>query len=258
MVDSIVDLDAQLANARDYWLGWGSADRSDRDLTLFRSDVSHPQLNGVLRVGHGASLNEAVAEAERRLAGVPWMWWVGPDSRPDLADHLRATGAVEIGTLPVMAVRLDQVNGLDEVNGSPGLEIEQVTGPNTLREWAHAYAPSFAVAPDQLGQVVLAETRRPDKPGSLVRFAGRVNGQLVGTAALLDRRGVAGVYVVTTSEEYRRRGIGTALTAAALREAADRGLRVATLQPSLIGERVYRRMGFEPVAAYRMFSPAQS
>ncbi|WP_223168180.1 GNAT family N-acetyltransferase [Nonomuraea sp. SYSU D8015] len=254
MVDSIADLEQQLANTRDYWLGWGRADRSAGDLTLYRSSVSHPQLNGVLRVGHGQSLDAVVAEAEGRLRGVPWMWWVGPDSRSDLADHLLATGATEIGTMPVMAARVDRAISVDT---PPELEIEQVAGPDSLREWVTAYAPSFGVAPDQVHHVIRAEDNRPDQSNGLVRFAGRWNGRLVGTSALLDRHGVAGIYVVTTAAEYRRRGIGTALTAAALREARERGLRVATLQASPDGAPVYHRMGFETVAGYRMFTPAQ-
>ncbi|GAA4224836.1 hypothetical protein FHR32_006838 [Streptosporangium album] len=63
--DSTTDRDPQLANARDYWLGWGSADRSDGDLTLYRSGVANPQLNGVPRVGHHSSPEAAVVLARR-------------------------------------------------------------------------------------------------------------------------------------------------------------------------------------------------
>lgn len=59
--ERIADAVTRLANARDYWLGWGSADRSDGDLTFYRSGVAHPQLNGMLRVGHHSSPKEAVA-----------------------------------------------------------------------------------------------------------------------------------------------------------------------------------------------------
>ncbi|AQZ70082.1 hypothetical protein BKM31_03090 [[Actinomadura] parvosata subsp. kistnae] len=240
-----------MANTRDYWLGWGSADRCDGELTLYRSGVSHPQLNGVLRAGGGIAVEEAVAQARERLAGVPWMWWVGPDSRPGLAEGLAAAGAAEVATMPVMAVALDRVTMPD---GPAGLRIEEVTGADALREWVSAYAPSFGVMPDQVEQVTRVEEWRGDEEGAIVRFAGRLDGRVVGTSVLLDRRGVAGIYVVTTREGYRRRGIGAALTAAALQEGRERGLRVATLQASAMGAPVYRRMGFEVVSAYRMFT----
>ncbi|GAA5061712.1 GNAT superfamily N-acetyltransferase [Thermocatellispora tengchongensis] len=250
--DVATDVDRQLANAREYWLGWGVADRSDEELVLYRSGVLHPQLNGVLRVGSGIALEEAVAQAEQRLAGVQWMWWVGPDSRPDLAGHLLVMGATEIETMPIMAVPLESDF---DVEVPRELTVEEMTEPQGLLAWVKVYASSFGVTPDQLGGVLEAERGRPDEAGSFVRFAARWNDRLVGTSALLVRHDVGGVYVVTTAEDFRRRGIATALTAAALREARWRGLPVATLQASAEGEPVYRRMGFQTVAGYRMFAP---
>lgn len=162
------DLDRQLANARDYWLGWGAADRSDGALTLYRSSVAHPQLNGVLRVSPHHSPQDAMAEAEDRLAGVPHLWWAGPDSRPDLADHLLAAGLTESGTVPIMS--RDLTRPIQETP-PPGLRIHQLTDLDPLSGWVHTYAPSFGVTPDQYDQVLQVEHDRPDKPGALVRFA---------------------------------------------------------------------------------------
>ncbi|BCB74678.1 GNAT family N-acetyltransferase [Phytohabitans flavus] len=242
------DVEPQLANNRDYWLGYGRAGRLDGDVTLYRSDVRHPQLNGVLRVREGA-LEAALTEV-KRLDGLPRMWWVGPDSYPELGDDLAAAGGVQVGAIPVMAVALDRVT---ELPSPPDLSIVEVPGVYSLREWVESYAPSMGVTPDQLEVDLLMEQDRPDGPGELVRFAALLDGKVVGTAALLDRAGVAGVYVVTTREEYRRRGIAAATTAAALDLARLRGLRVATLQASEAGAEVYRRMGFETVATYQIF-----
>jgi ribosomal protein S18 acetylase RimI-like enzyme len=63
---------------------------------------------------------------------------------------------------------------------------------------------------------------------------------------------VAGIYNVTTPPAYRRRGIGTALTAAALLAGRDRALRTGILQATAEGEPVYRRMGFTTVGEYRL------
>jgi ribosomal protein S18 acetylase RimI-like enzyme len=242
------DVQPQLDNARDYWLGWGGDYRRDDDLTLYRSDVAHSQLNGVLRLQKGRA-EDAMAEAERRLGGMPWMWWVGPDSRQGLAEELLAIGATSVGTLPVMAVQLDRVIGLD---GPPELVVEEVSGPEALREWVQAYSPPFGVSANQIEAVARLEAERPGAPDSFLRLAGRINGQLVGTSMMVDLYGVAGIYVVAAAEEYRRRGIGAQLTAAALRAGQERGLRVGTLQASGAGAPLYRRMGFEKVAEYRL------
>lgn len=55
------------------------------------------------------------------------------------------------------------------------------------------------------------------------------------------------VFFVSTEPSWRRRGIGTAMTAAALRGAASLGARRALLHSTAEGASVYRRLGFEPV-----------
>lgn len=238
--------DAQLANCRDYWLAWGHADRMDGDVSFYRSGLPHGQLNGVLRAAGGAAVDEYAGQLTERLRGVPWLWWVGPDSGPDVADRLGAHGAELVGTVPVMAMALDRPVPVDP---PPGVKIETDAA---LPKWVDVYCACFGVPAAAVDDTLRVETERTDA-GPVVRFAATVEGRLVGTALLLTTHDVAGVYVVTTTPEYRRRGIGTAITAAALETARERGYRVATLQASSLGEPVYRRMGFEKVAAYRMY-----
>jgi GNAT superfamily N-acetyltransferase len=246
---TITDLEPQLANCRDYWLGWGAVDRADGDLTYYRSGVDHAQFNGVLRLGPGRQLEQAVARASGLMAGVPWVWWVGPDSPAHTGDDLLSRGAEEVEVKPVMAVGLDRIADIDAPSD---LRIETVDDPLELAEWVHVYGPSFGVDPGQGDAVTDIEAGRTDS-GNIVRVTGYIAGRAVSTSLLLDAADVAGIYVVTTAERYRRQGIGAAVTAAALRAGRDRGLRVATLQASGMGAPVYARMGFETVAEYRLF-----
>ncbi|MFI7608287.1 GNAT family N-acetyltransferase [Micromonospora sp. NPDC049366] len=247
---SVQDLAPQLINNRYYWLGYGREERMDDDgLTWYRSGVRHGLLNGILRVGEDR-FDEALSIA-KGFGELPWVWWVGPDSYRGLADDLRAAGAAEAGVLPVMAARIDQ---LVEPPVPVGLSIEKVVSPGRLGEWVAAYAGPMGVPADQEGAALLIETDYPDAPDHLIRFAGVVEGRVVATSALLDRGGVAGIYLVAAQEQFRRRGIGAALTWAAIAEGRRRGLRVATLQASSMGRPIYERMGFRTVAEYQLFN----
>jgi len=234
------DLDPLLANSRAYWLGWG---REDADGVLYRSGIGDTQLNGVVR-RDSRPFEEALADARARLAGVPWQWWVGPESSPDTAELLLGHGAERSHGMPVMAVELDRVR---PVESPPDLVVAEAAD---LREWVAAYSPSFGIPEGHLDEVVAAEAAMP---GRITRFEGRLDGRIAGTSALLETDGVAGVYVVTVPEEFRRRGIGSALTAAALSAGRERGHRVGTLQATSAGEPVYERMGFDVLGRYDFY-----
>jgi GNAT superfamily N-acetyltransferase len=60
---------------------------------------------------------------------------------------------------------------------------------------------------------------------------------------------------VATRPEARGRGLATAVTAAALRDAAERGVRGAVLQATPAAERLYARLGFVPVGRWREWVP---
>ena len=53
----------------------------------------------MLRLPHGHPAGP-LREAARRLAGVPWRIWAGPDSDPGLADALLTAGATELHADP--------------------------------------------------------------------------------------------------------------------------------------------------------------
>jgi ribosomal protein S18 acetylase RimI-like enzyme len=64
------------------------------------------------------------------------------------------------------------------------------------------------------------------------------------------------VFFVSTEPAWRRRGIGGAMTAAALRGAASLGARRAILHSTADGASLYERLGFEPVGMLTRYSYA--
>lgn len=87
------------------------------------------------------------------------------------------------------------------------------------------------------------------------RFVAAVDddGVVRATAAAACWGDTAGVFFVDTDHEWRRRGVGAAMTAAALHEAARLGARSASLSSSALGLSIYRRLGFRAVGEQSVF-----
>ncbi|MEU7610974.1 GNAT family N-acetyltransferase [Micromonospora sp. NPDC049204] len=240
-------LDTVLAAHRAYLLGWNIGVAGGPDLPTYRSEVPHATLNGVLRVA-GRTPRDALVEARQRLHGVPRVWWVGPDSDAGTADGLLSLGAAEMARLPIMTVAIDAAA---EVATPAGLRITETTDLDTF---VPAYARVSGIAAGGVAATIERE-KAFTGDGTVLRLAGRLDdGQVVGTAVAWLSHGLVTLYFVGTQPEHRRRGIGAALTRAALDLASERGARAAALTSSPIGEPVYRRLGFRPVGEFRILT----
>lgn len=85
-------------------------------------------------------------------------------------------------------------------------------------------------------------------------FVGRLDGRPVGTSVAIRSRTASGVYNVGTLPEARRRGVGAALTWAAVEAGRAWGYDTIVLQSSTMGFSTYAAMGFRTVAPYTVFS----
>jgi GNAT superfamily N-acetyltransferase len=83
---------------------------------------------------------------------------------------------------------------------------------------------------------------------------GQLDGENVATGMSYELGGDCGIYNVGTLDHARRRGLGTALTARLLEDAAARGCVTASLQSTPIAEGVYAACGFRDLGRFLEYS----
>ena len=83
----------------------------------------------------------------------------------------------------------------------------------------------------------------------------RLDGENVATAMAFDLGSDCGIYNVGTLGHARRRGLGTALTALHVHDALARGRLTASLQSTVMAERVYAAVGFRDLGRILEFVP---
>lgn len=188
---------------------------------------------------------EEVSGVVEQLSAWPYRWWISPSTRPaNLASLLKGLGLQHTYDSTGMAI------GLDDVSGSPaaeGLTIRRVT---ELEDWERVMIPGFGRPESDRGvwQSSFAQC------AGWTHFVGYVGGEPVATTSLLDCGDLAGVYHVVTVPSARGRGIGQAMTVAALEHARERGATHAALQSSKMGFGVYRSIGFIPVCELTLYT----
>lgn len=244
-----------------WWLLAEATDAKRRDdptLRWFRTGRPEAYTNHVLVT----RLSEADADAtiDRLTAvmgrdGVPFVWWVMPSFSPsDLGARLERHGLVRDGTWPAHALSIPE---LVEPPTVPGLEIRRVANGSDLDAYlgivGQTLSPSAAFT-GFLGDACRAIGFDQDAPEEHV--IGLLDGTPVATASLVVAGGTAGIYNVATLEAARRRGIGAALTAAAVRRGAERGMALSTLQASTMGRPIYERLGFRFVCDLVPYRPS--
>jgi ribosomal protein S18 acetylase RimI-like enzyme len=84
----------------------------------------------------------------------------------------------------------------------------------------------------------------------------RHGGETVAAAIAYDHDGDCGIFNMSTAPGFRRRGLGTALTARHVQDAAERGCTTATLQATPMAERVYAAVGFRDLGRILEFAPS--
>jgi GNAT superfamily N-acetyltransferase len=233
------------ASSRAFGLDPATVIRDDDELFWYVTGIPSAAFNSIMYANLAPErIDVAVAElhALRERHGVPIGWLVGPSSRPaDLGTHLLARGLRHQVDLTPMTRSLVELPAVEPV---AGLTIERVEDPSTYEAWIVAEQRGFASHDDDDGGLAVLRRAMGIRHGfPLHLFLGRLDGAPVATATLLPAGGIAGIYDVSTVPDARRRGIGTAMTLAALQAARGLGYETAFLQPSAMGRPLYERIG---------------
>lgn len=232
--------------------GWSGAIEESDGILLFATGSWLPVVcNGAFRSDDSASPAELIGRADSffgsRGRGYTVMVHDTPDDE-DLRESCRAGGLQVFGEpAPEMIITapVDQPK-LAGVDIGPVTTVEGVVDFATLTGAAYATYGMPVDAPVQL-------MSRPDRvlaaPHVVAVVAYRGTEPVAGAMALLSH-GIAGLYWVGTVETARRSGLGRAVTAAVTNISFAAGASAVTLQASVMGEPVYRSMGFRSIYHY--------
>jgi len=200
-------------------------------------------------------LDAPTVEAETaRVFGesaLPFTVWTRAHAEAGLDTDLQERGWTLLMRVPAMV--LDA--GAGELFAPPaGVAIRPVADVRDCRAYAAVAAEAWTTygVPPASTAAHFHDPRHLLGPetAAFLAWEGRT---AVAGAVLYLLHGVAGIGWVSTVTRARGRGLGAAVTSAAVREGRRRGARWTSLQASVLGAPVYRRMGFCTLSSYGVF-----
>jgi len=191
--------------------------------------------NALLDRGAGAAAVDAMEDAYRSAGVERFAAWVHESDEPMRA-ALAARGYAVQESTRAMGMKLSDLRV-----ARPKVELAPPDWSEYVRYLEHAGVPEGLL--------------RHVDPGDFRLLLARREGELVATALGFDRDGDRGIFNVSTLEHARRGGLGTALTALLVHEAAAQGSATASLQSTEMAERVYAAVGFRDLGRFLEYGP---
>ncbi|MCU4297614.1 GNAT family N-acetyltransferase [Brevibacterium permense] len=208
-----------------------------------KTNAQHEELNLVLW-----STPKRIDGTIEVFGRLPTLWHSWPNHpQYNIERELEERGLLFVEEEPVMVA--DLRSAVDLVYYQPWMQVRVAETEADLAEWARVWTGSrpsdrllSAIAPFGIG---------PDR--TVVHLLADVHGQPIACSAIALAGDVAAIEHVVTVENYRRQGVGAAMTKASIECARDRGAHTAVLTASPEGEGIYRRLGFAEVDRVRRF-----
>lgn len=207
---------------------------------------------GVMRTDRTVAVDEVIARTREFFAprGHGYTFCLMAHRDGDIIDTLEAAGVSRFGNSPGMVIE----HRLPESPPPESVTFDQVTDAAGARDFGFVSGAAYATygMPAQIAQAQFEDDRMLVQP-HVAAFVARLDGAPVAAVMTLVSHGVAGIYWVGTTPDARGRGLAEACTRLATNAGFDMGARIAALQASVMGEPIYRRMGYREITRYPWF-----
>jgi GNAT superfamily N-acetyltransferase len=215
---------------------------------------THPVIsNAAFRIDDGLDpgelLERATAWFAARERGFAVWTRAGAEEDRGLIEAAEAAGLQNVYEMPEMVREGEAV--AEELPA--GIELRRVGSAEDAAQFWRVAIESYASIGFPPEIFAFYENHEDLWADGAAAFLAHLDGRPAGISMTIVSHGVAGIYWVGATEAARGRGLGRAMTAAAVDAGLEMGGASASLQASPMGESLYRRMGFETIFDYRLY-----
>jgi ribosomal protein S18 acetylase RimI-like enzyme len=217
---------------------------------FFRQELPGPGFNWAAVIGTPATLDQVRRFGDSFFAGRSGGWGVlvEADAGHPVEAEIRTRGWTVAEEEPAFVMP-----ALPAPDGHHSeLEVRRARDAAGLRTFTETAGAAFGTPPDLLEMMMPPEASAVDP--DLGYFVGYSDSRPAATAMMYRVGPTACIAGVAVLPEYRRRGFGTAVTAAAIAAGAAAGCTSAALRAGPMAIGLYRRMGFLPACVHKTYT----
>ena len=231
----------------DHIAGWlelvGSLDgdaraQTEGGVTWAITDIPWPMFNAAIaRPGADPDLVDEVI-AELRGTGLPWFWFVVPQTPESVVEQLTSAGAIAFDhEAPWMET---ERTALPAPEAADGVEVFEATDPDGVRTWAETLQAAYGFPDAGRDSWTDASLRRDSESPQFRLWTVASEGKPVAVTLGFVADGIVAQFGVGVLEEERGRGFGRLVT---LIPPAEMEAPVAGHWATPDGEVLYERLG---------------
>ena len=189
-----------------------------------------------------------IVQIKAFFGDIPFTWFVYSADVETLS-ILQKNGLKHKASLPAMILNLDLFFNRSHSDEVIIKEID-VTGIE-LEEWILIASESFHTPQSELLKAINRLKQKAAK--RLKLYLGFYKGKAAATCMVIQHQEVVTLHWISTSLEFRNKGIGSIITSKLLFDSKELGFKKAILISSDLGRHLYERIGFTQYAAYDIY-----
>ena len=219
--------------------GWGILE--DMKLLALKAPGPIPLVNYVW----GEVTVESLQKVLSFYASQPFYWFLTPEQKEEYGPLLIRNSLKGPESFPPpeyfpeMTLKLGKYN---PVILPSDIQVKKVDTPQLFRQWLPTAAEGLGFDSQGIEEFVVPLI----KEAGLISFLGFYKGEPAATSMVYcdPKTDTAGVYFLSTRPDFRRKGLGSAVTEACLQTAKHAGITHAVLYASAMGQSMYKKLGF--------------